>query len=206
MTDRSTPTPAGGAPSTPGVKVRQGFALLLQWSSRSEFRRYVFGPAAADLSPTDTALLEYLTKNGPLRLSDLAAQWGVTKSTMTPQVRRLEAKDLIDRRPDPADRRAILLATSAAGIDLQHRIGTAGAAAFDTILSTWPPEDREMLGSMLVRFASELSAATPRLFQTAARTGPGPATGVPLQGRAGMLADQAPDPAGGAPQGPHDAA
>lgn len=186
--------------------MRQGFALLLQWSSRSEFRRYVFGPAAADLSPTDTALLEYLSKNGPLRLSDLAAQWGVTKSTMTPQVRRLEAKDLIDRRPDPADRRATLLATSAAGIDLQHRIGIAGAAAFDTILSTWPPEDREMLGSMLVRFASELSAATPRLFQTGARTGPGSAPRGPWPGSTGMLGDHAPAPAAGASQGTHDAA
>jgi DNA-binding MarR family transcriptional regulator len=164
--------PDGDRPS-PAVQVRHGFALLLQWAGRSESRRKVFGPAAADLSPTDAALLEYLTQNGPMRLSDLAAQWGVTKSTMTPHVGRLEAKGLIDREPDPADRRATLLATSAAGLELQQQIGAAGAAAFDEILSTWPPEDREALGTMLVRFANELSAATPRLFQSTASSRPG---------------------------------
>ncbi|MFD1211046.1 MarR family winged helix-turn-helix transcriptional regulator [Arthrobacter sp. GCM10027362] len=172
MTDSSTRM-GGREDPTPGVQVRHGFALLLQWASRSEFRRYVFGPAAADLSATDAALLEYLTLNGPMRLSDLAARWGVNKSTMTSQVHRLEARGLIDRRPDPADRRATLLGTSAAGIELQQRIGAAGAAAFDEILSTWAPEDREALGAMLVRFANELSAATPRLFQTPASAGPG---------------------------------
>jgi len=172
---------AGGEPPTPGIQVRHGFALLLQWASRSEFRRKVFGPAAADLSPTDAALLEYLTKNGPMRLSDLAVQWDVNKSTMAPHIRRLEAKDLIDRQPDPADRRATLLATSARGLELQQQIGAAGAAAFDEILSTWPPEDRELLGSLMVRFANELSSATPRLFQsgTSAAAGPPPRNGGP---------------------------
>lgn len=176
MTDSSTDSASGGERPTPGVQVRHGFALLLQWASRSEFRRYVLGPAAEDLSPTDTALLEYLTKNGPMRLSNLAAQWGVNKSTMTPQVRRLEAKGLLDRGPDPADRRATLLETSAGGLELQQQIGAAGAAAFDHILSTWSPEDREVLGTMLVRFANDLSAATPRLFRNtgAATTGSPP--------------------------------
>lgn len=174
MTDSST-RKVGAERPTPGVQVRHGFALLLQWASRSQFRRYVFGPAAEDLSPTDAALLEYLTRNGPMRLSDLAVQWGVNKSTMTPQVRRLEAKGLIDRQADPADRRATLLRTSAAGLELQQQIGAAGAAAFDQILSTWSPEDRELLGSMLVRFGNDLSAATPRLFRnTGASTAGGP--------------------------------
>lgn len=170
MTDSLTASGPNDGPA-PGVQVRHGVGLLLQWASRAEFRRLIFGPAAADLSPTDAALLEYLTKNGPLRLSDLAVQWDVNKSTMNPHIGRLEAKGLIDRRPDPADRRATLLSTSAAGLELQHRIGTAGAAAFDEILSSWPLEDREALGSMLIRFANELSTATPRLFQ---KTSPRP--------------------------------
>ena len=65
-------------------------------------------------------------------------------------------------------RRASLLSTSAAGMDLQYRIGEAGAAAFEKILSGWPHEDREARGSMLIRFANELSAASPRPFQAGA--------------------------------------
>jgi DNA-binding MarR family transcriptional regulator len=164
----STDSFPGDARPAPGVQVRHGVAQLLQWASRGEFRRFIFGPAASDLSPTDAALLEYLTRHGPLRLSDLAVQWGVNKSTMNPQVGRLEARGLVDRRPDPTDRRASLLSTSADGRELQRRIGEAGAAAFEEILSAWPQEDREAFGSMLIRFANDISAASPRLFQTAA--------------------------------------
>jgi DNA-binding MarR family transcriptional regulator len=157
MSDSSRITQAGGEQPTPGVYVRQGVAMVSRWITRSEVRRYVFGPAAAELSPTDSALLEYLDRNGPLRLSDLAAQAGVSKSTMTPQVRRLEDKGLIDRQADPSDGRSTLVGISAKGSELQRRIGVAGAAAFDEILSTWSQQDRQVLGSLLLRFAQQLS-------------------------------------------------
>ena len=156
MVDFSMNTMLGGDRLTPGVQVREGVALLVRWASRSDVRRYVFGPAAADLSPTDAALLEHLIRNGPMRLSELAGQWGVNKSTMTPQVRRLEDKSLIDRQPDPGDRRATLVGISAEGTEVQRRIGEAGAVAFDDILSTWPQQDREALGILLLRLAHQL--------------------------------------------------
>ncbi|WP_272027675.1 MarR family winged helix-turn-helix transcriptional regulator [Kocuria rosea] len=160
MSDSSMNNTTGGDRPTPGVQVREGVAVLMRWASRSDVRRYVFGPAAAELSPTDAALLEHLIRTGPMRLSDLAGQWGVNKSTMTPQVRRLEDKGLIDRQPDPGDRRATVVGISAEGIELQRRIGAAGAAAFDEILSTWPQQDREALGSLLLRFAYQLGHHT----------------------------------------------
>jgi DNA-binding MarR family transcriptional regulator len=143
------------------VQVREGVALLVRWFSRSEVRRQVFGPAAAELSPMDAALLEHLTRHGPLRLSDLAGQWGVTKSTMTLQVNRLADKGLIDRRPDPRDGRATLVGISAEGIELQYRIAVAGAAVFDEMLATWSQADREALGSLLLRFAHQFAQQIP---------------------------------------------
>lgn len=141
---------------SPGSQVRAGFAQVIRWSSRAEVRKYLLGPASAGLSATDAALLEYLTKKGPMRGSALAAQHGVDKSTMTLQLRRLEDRGLIDRQPDPNDRRATLLATSQAGLELQQRISRAGSDAFDEILSTWSEQDRQALGAMLVRFAAQL--------------------------------------------------
>lgn len=155
----STPVRPPAAPSsqTPGMQVRTGVAELMRWAGRSEIRRELYGAAAAELSPNEATLLEFLAKHGPVRISELAAEQGVDKSTMSPQVRRLEDKGLIGREPDPNDGRAALLATSQKGNELQDSIDAAGAAAFDAILSTWSAEDREALGSMLVRFAGELN-------------------------------------------------
>ena len=57
--------------TAPAARIRHGVAWLLQWASRTGSRRLIFGPTAEDLSPTDPTLLEYLTKNGLLRFSDL---------------------------------------------------------------------------------------------------------------------------------------
>lgn len=142
---------------TPGVQVQQGFTQLAHWASRPDVRRYLYGSEDVRLSPADAGLLEFLTKNGPMRVSELAAIQGVDKSTMTPQVRRLEDRGLLTREPDPTDRRATLLSTSPTGVEVQRRIGQAGAAVLDDVLSAWSKEDREALGTLMVRFANQLA-------------------------------------------------
>lgn len=148
--------PGAGDHPTPGMQVHTGFVELLRWAGRAEIRRRLYGSADEELSPNEATLLEYVSRHGPVRISELAAEQGVDKSTMTPQVRRLEDKGLIGRQPDPADGRAALLATSEKGSGLQDQIGAAGAALFDEILSGWSAEDRETLGSMFLRFAGQL--------------------------------------------------
>lgn len=157
MGDKQKTTSAEGEAQTPGVQVRRGFAQLAHWASRPDVRRYLYGSAGVRLSPADAGLLEFLTKNGPTRISDLAVVQGVDKSTMTPQVRRLEERGFVIRDPDATDRRATLLSTSPAGLEAQRRIGQAGAAVMDEILSSWSKEDREALGALMVRFANQLA-------------------------------------------------
>ncbi|WP_104118406.1 MarR family winged helix-turn-helix transcriptional regulator [Arthrobacter sp. B1805] len=142
---------------TPGVQVRQGFTQLAHWASRPDVRRYLYGSADNKLSPADAGLLEFLTSSGPMRISDLAAVQGVDKSTMTPQVRRLEERGFVIRELDPTDRRAMLVRTSPTGVEVQQRIGQAGAEVLDDVLSSWSKEDREALGSLMVRFANQLA-------------------------------------------------
>ena len=60
-------------------------------------------------------LLSYLRDHGPARPSDLAGFVGVGKATISRQVKVLEDLGLIERRPDPADRRAHRLALTAEG-------------------------------------------------------------------------------------------
>lgn len=65
----------------------------------------------------------WLARDAPPRQSDVAAQAG-TDPVMTSEVlRRLEAKGLVERRPDPADRRARRVGVTAAGARLaEHAV------------------------------------------------------------------------------------
>ncbi|MCO1654631.1 MarR family winged helix-turn-helix transcriptional regulator [Pseudonocardia humida] len=94
--------------------------------------------------------------SGPLRVSELAEWQGVDKSTMTMQVRRLEERGLVERRPDPRDRRGVLVRATPRGRRVRSRMDAAGAAVFTDMLRDWPAADRAALTDLLERFAREL--------------------------------------------------
>jgi DNA-binding MarR family transcriptional regulator len=141
---------------TPGALVHIALTRVLRWSARRENRRLLFGQAGEGLSQNDVWLLDAVDSNGPVRLSDLASWQGVDKSTITPQVRRLEARGLLERRSGASDRRVVLLGITRHGRSVQQRRATAGAALIDTLLHAWPAEDRTAFATLFARFADQL--------------------------------------------------
>jgi DNA-binding MarR family transcriptional regulator len=73
------------------------------------------------LSLTAAATLTTLRRSGPSRLTELAVTEGVSQPSMTALVGRLVDQGLVQRRTDPADRRAVLIALTPAGSDLLDR-------------------------------------------------------------------------------------
>jgi DNA-binding MarR family transcriptional regulator len=73
------------------------------------------------LSLTAAATLTTLRRSGPSRLTELAVTEGVSQPSMTALVGRLADQGLVQRRADPADRRAVLIALTPAGSDLLDR-------------------------------------------------------------------------------------
>ena len=96
-------------------------------------------------------LLSYLRDHGPARPSDLAGFVGVGKATISRQVKVLEDLGLIERLPDPADRRAHRLALTAEGTRRLDAVRSARLEHFHRRLSTWPEEDVRMLATLLAR-------------------------------------------------------
>ncbi len=66
------------------------------------------------LTPTQAEILSQLAA-GPMRSGDLARGLGVSAPTLTDAVTTLAAKGLAERRPDPQDRRAALVALTPRG-------------------------------------------------------------------------------------------
>jgi DNA-binding MarR family transcriptional regulator len=69
-----------------------------------------------DLSKSALSALSRLDALGPLRMTDLAVREGLTQPGMTTLVNRLVASGLAERRADPEDGRAVLVALTGDGL------------------------------------------------------------------------------------------
>lgn len=72
-------------------------------------RYYIRLPAVQKLSFTTLSVLDTLAFSGPKRLTELVKTEQISQPGLTQLVTRLERDGLVERRPDPADGRAVLV-------------------------------------------------------------------------------------------------
>jgi DNA-binding MarR family transcriptional regulator len=80
--------------------------------------------AGTELSPTQTAALSTIDRQGPLTPSELATQERVQRPTATRVVARLESDGLVERAADPADGRSFLVSVTPEGRGLLRKLRT----------------------------------------------------------------------------------
>lgn len=98
-----------------------------------------------DLSTTDLSVLDVLDREGPLRLTDLAARERLTQPGMTALVTRGEAADLVRRSGDPEDRRVALVSVTDAGRDRLAAVRSRRSAELGRRLAGLPAGDLRTL-------------------------------------------------------------
>lgn len=102
--------PSRYGPDTIGFLIVDVARLL-----RAEFDRRT-GGAGLGLTPAEARTLSNVARTGPVRQSVLAERMGIEAMTLSACLDRLEARGLVERAPDPSDRRAKLVdITAAAG-------------------------------------------------------------------------------------------
>jgi DNA-binding MarR family transcriptional regulator len=90
---------------------------------------------------------------GPLRLSELAERLGITAPTASRAVDSLVDLGLLERLPDPADRRAVRIDLTGPGRqDVEGRKARA-AAALQPAAEALSAQDRAQLAALLARLA-----------------------------------------------------
>jgi DNA-binding MarR family transcriptional regulator len=107
--------------------------------------------AAHDLETWEFDVLAALRRAGPpydLSPGRLVAETQVTSGTMTNRVDRLVARGLVERRPDPADRRGVLVSLTA-----------SGRRTVDAALDELLVREREILGALDTVEATQLADA-----------------------------------------------
>lgn len=97
--------------------------------------------AGGGLSHGLLSALATVSKDGPMRLAELAQIEQVSAPSTTRLVAELEAQGLVSRRPDPVDGRAVLISVTAAGTETVGRVRSARGAMVEELFLQLSPEE-----------------------------------------------------------------
>jgi DNA-binding MarR family transcriptional regulator len=92
---------------------------------------------------TQTWVLGRLDREGPASVSDLAQAQRVRPQSMAQTVGDLEADGLVERNPDPGDRRRAMVSLTAAGLERIEADRAAREGWLVKALEALPESDRE---------------------------------------------------------------
>src|SRR5438132_14009568 len=100
----------------------QAWALLLQVAFERVQAHFASAVAELDLAPMQARALHELDVEPPISMRELAERLRSDPSNVTGLIDRLEARGLVERRPDPTDRRIKGLALTSAGATMRARL------------------------------------------------------------------------------------
>ncbi|PWJ85028.1 DNA-binding MarR family transcriptional regulator [Pseudaminobacter salicylatoxidans] len=125
---------------------------------RAEMDRRI-GEAGLGLTPAEGRTLSHAARAGVVRQNVLAERMGVEAMTLSAALDRLEAQGLVERQPDPTDRRAKLVhVTEKAGEMLERMAPISASIRADASLGI-TPQDWDRLLDLLKTVRATLSAA-----------------------------------------------
>ncbi len=110
--------------------------------------------------PRGYQVLAACGREGPRTQLALAQQLGLDRTVMTYLLDDLQKDGLVERRPDPADRRARRVELTDGGHQRLCELAGRLREAEDRLLERLDPEEREALRRMLFRLATGSDATT----------------------------------------------
>ena len=106
----------------------------------------------AGLNVTDMDCLRYLFLKGIATPSELARHTGLTSGATTAMLDRLERAGLIERRPNPDDRRGTLIAPAKSSAEKAASWFESARTAQDELISSYSEEELEIISDVFERF------------------------------------------------------
>jgi DNA-binding MarR family transcriptional regulator len=126
--------PGGGANECIGELLDQAMDLTARFLSDR-----------ADLSASAAFALNRVCREGPLRLTALAAKEGISQPSMTQLIQRLERQGLVTRLADPDDGRAALIGITGHGQTLLEDRKRIRRERLTQLLATLTPDEESTL-------------------------------------------------------------
>ena len=106
-----------------------------------------------ELTPPDAGILRMLRKAGGISQQELSARLRIHPSRLVAILDNLEKRKLVERNPNPEDRRLYSLALTAQGDEILERIGRVAREHQDALLASLSESERTKFAEMLQRIA-----------------------------------------------------
>ena len=140
MTDERAPSRLRSTPSWLITHLATHAGRLLQQGfAPGEWRRYHY------------ALLAALDEFGPASQASLGRRCGIDRSYIVEAVNELAERVLVERAPDPANRRRNTITITPAGVERLHRLGESLEEVQVALLVALTAEERDQLTGLLAR-------------------------------------------------------
>lgn len=142
-------TSDGSATDAAIAAVEEQFtALYRQVKARMRQRASLVHP---DLAVMGYVILTTLKRHGATHAGALIEALGMDKSLLSRQLRTLEELGLVERTPDPADKRSSILTLTEFGTERVGTVQAADRAALYGQLRDWEVDDLNALAHLLAR-------------------------------------------------------
>jgi MarR family transcriptional regulator for hemolysin len=150
------PRPASAPPAPAPAEDRRHIGFLIADVARlmrSSFDRRV---KRMGLTRAQWLVLSRLDRHPGISQSELAEMLEVERATAGRMIDRMERRNWLTRRPDPADRRINRLFLTAEARAVQAEMGLIAEGLLDDAMASLDEGEREALGDMMERVKAQL--------------------------------------------------
>jgi DNA-binding MarR family transcriptional regulator len=137
-----------------GRRLNEALDRLIRRASLRRVHQRLRAAAGVSLDRSSYWLASWLAEAESLRLSDLADVLHMDVSTVSRQVQAAERAGLVERRPDPSDRRASRVYLTPGGRDALDRLRAVQRAEILAAVEDWSPDEQLTFAELMDRFAS----------------------------------------------------
>ena len=115
--------------------------------------------AALELTPPDTGILRLLRVAAGISQQELSTKLQIHPSRLVAILDNLEKRKLVERKPNPSDRRLYSLHLTKNGGEILEQIGSVAREHQDALLAALNAEERQQLTALLHRIADQQGLA-----------------------------------------------
>ena len=130
-------------------------AFLLAQIGAHAASRFAERLTVLELSPPDAGILRLLRMSAGISQQTLSARLQIHPSRLVAILDNLEKKSLIERKPNPDDRRLYSLHLTNDGVEILEQIGKVAREHQDALLAALNNDERGSLTALLQKIAGE---------------------------------------------------
>jgi DNA-binding MarR family transcriptional regulator len=133
------------------ARIRDMPTWLISRAHAHSHRLLADGLAAADARGYHYRLLAALEESGPASQAALGRRTGIDRSDVVAALNELADRGLVQRSPDPDDRRRNIVTITPAGAERLRTLDTVLAGVQEQLLAPLSPAERTQLVTLLTR-------------------------------------------------------